>query len=158
MCDRPGPTSNPRGNAPPSLENQLQPFPRGTILRGVLREIVKPPEPEIRDEYDDDTKARIRGEWKDKWVYVVDVKPSVDGHIDWDAPGKLQAFARAPAADEVETEREIVRCHYVLYDFDNQKLVSATVYLCYADAVEDAQGLDNVLIVPLDLEQKETEI
>jgi hypothetical protein len=45
---------------------------------------------------------------------------------------------------------------YVLYDFDSQKLVSATVYLCYTDAAEDAEGLQNVLIMLLALEQKET--
>ena len=60
--------------------------------------------------------------------------------------------------DLIPQQRESVDgSHYVLYDFDSQQLVSATVYPCYADAANDAEGLDNVLIVPLDLKHKEPE-
>jgi oligopeptide transport system substrate-binding protein len=117
LYDRPGVKTNPRGDAQPNMQNQLQPFPQGTILRGVLVEIVKPPEPDIPDSADDETKARMEAQWKEKWVYVVDIKPGRDGHVDWDATGEVKAFARNPAPGEVDFDREIVRCHWVLYDY-----------------------------------------
>jgi oligopeptide transport system substrate-binding protein len=118
LYDRPGVKMEARGGAVPSLENQLQPFPRGTILRGILREIVKPPEPAIPDSYDEDAKGRLEAEWKAKWVYRVDVKPTGNGEVDWDAEGEMQAFAREPTSGEVSIDGEIIPCHYVLYDYE----------------------------------------
>lgn len=42
---------------------------------------------------------------------------------------------------------------YVLYDINSEKLVSAEVYLSYPEAAEDAAGLDDVLILRLDVPQ-----
>lgn len=119
LYDRPGVKMDPRGDAPPNFQNQSQPFPRGTILRGVLRDVVKPPEPDIPESADDDTKARIRSEWMDRWVHLVEIKPASNGgDIDWEAPGELRAFSRDPVPNEAIADHEITRCHQVLYDFE----------------------------------------
>ncbi len=66
----------------------LQPFPRGTMQYGVLQNIIKPPQPEGMDETD----------WKRTWIYQVDVKPELEGAVQWDAAGALGFFSKARAA------------------------------------------------------------
>jgi oligopeptide transport system substrate-binding protein len=119
LYDRPGTKLTPRGDAAPSATNQMQPFPRGTMLRGLLRDVVRPAELVIPEAASDVAKARLEGEWQDKWVHIVEIKPLRDGQVDWEADGELRAFARDPAPDEVDVDLEITKCHYVLFDFDS---------------------------------------
>jgi oligopeptide transport system substrate-binding protein len=64
----------------------LQPFPRGTIVRGTLTSIHKPSEPAIPKGADDDQKSRIQSAWKAQWVYVVETG------------GQSRCFAKDPVA------------------------------------------------------------
>ena len=47
---------------------------------------------------------------------------------------------------------------YVLYDFDAQRLVSNEVYASYPDAAEDAAGLNDVLILELDVPRRRASV
>jgi hypothetical protein len=58
---------------------------------------------------------------------------------------------QSDAADQAESE-------YVLYDFDSDRLLSTEVYARYADAAADAAGLDDVLILRLQLPSKANEV
>ncbi len=95
--------------------NQL--FPRGTMLRGILREILAPHEPMIAAGTSDKEKSRIEALWKRQHVYVVEVKPESNGVVDWDAPGERRAFCSEEKPDRTLFTGEIERCHHVLDDF-----------------------------------------
>tara|TARA_R110002049_G_scaffold4601_5_gene32046 strand:+ start:72741 stop:74678 length:1938 start_codon:yes stop_codon:yes gene_type:complete len=88
-------------------ESSQQNFPRGTILYGTLKEIIKPPEPESDDE----------GVWQEQWVYVVDVADVDDeGNVDWDGATRQQSFA--VSLDSPVAKPDTVRTHGVLVAFD----------------------------------------
>ncbi|MFT7642439.1 MAG: oligopeptide transport system substrate-binding protein [Pirellulaceae bacterium] len=72
-------------------QDSLQPFPRGTIRRGLLTEIVKPPKPETAGLDEEAAKDEL-DLWRKKWSYIVDVKPTKDGKVDWDAKGTTEKF------------------------------------------------------------------
>jgi oligopeptide transport system substrate-binding protein len=78
-------------------ENQL--FPSGTMHAGVLKEIQKPPEPEIDKKISEAERKRIEDDWRDRWTYVVEVyNPAGEpGTIRWDGPAKVQRFSRKPS-------------------------------------------------------------
>ncbi len=93
----------------------LQPFPRGTVLRGILRSIDKPPQPQLAATATDEQRADAEVDWKRQWVYTVEVKPAAPPggeSVAWDAPGQLRVFAKEPAA-----AARIERCLHVLPDF-----------------------------------------
>ena len=76
--------------------NGNQTFPRGSILRGILRQIARPPQPDVMG-LGDDERERKEAEWKKNWVYVIEVKPSgAGGEVHWDAEGELKAFSKNP--------------------------------------------------------------
>jgi oligopeptide transport system substrate-binding protein len=89
----------------------LQPFPRGTMVYGVLRNIVKPPQEKDADEID----------WKRTWVYEVEVKPERAGLIDWDSPGETQWFAKelAPKYNDSDA-RNVKPVRQVLIHFESE--------------------------------------
>lgn len=101
----------------------VQLFPRGSIVRGVLKEIIQPPEPNIPADASKEAKAKARSAWTAKWAFVVDVKSvapaSQDGAnqtVDWDAPGETRVFSKDPSELKVpggKTES----CRHVLLDF-----------------------------------------
>lgn len=100
----------------------LQLFPRGTIVRGVLREIVKPPEPEIPEGANAKKIAQLKGEWRDAWRYVVETDDietanhlSVEAiAIDEEKIDGAVTFARKPGANA----KGVVACKWVLPDFN----------------------------------------
>ena len=53
--------------------------------------------------------------------------------------------------EAVAPETEPAPGGFVLYDFDQRQLISTTVYPDYAAATSDAERLNDVLIVPLDI-------
>jgi oligopeptide transport system substrate-binding protein len=103
----------------------LQPFPRGTVVRGKLVSIHQPPQPENAEGTSDDARSRIEGEWRKKWVYVVD------------SDGKQRLFAKDPAAARDAKESlspalptntsldKLDRCLHVLPDFEKTVGVKA---------------------------------
>lgn len=76
----------------------LQVFPSGTILRGQLVRIDKPPKP---PENSPDAEKKIE-EWKETWVFII--------RID----GKDRKFCKSAA----DASANIEHCSHVLYDFD----------------------------------------
>ncbi len=74
----------------PSVQN----FPRGTMLYGTLREIGKPPKPELPPDANERQINKSEADWQERWVYQVDVaKELPDGSIDWDGNTEIQTFA-----------------------------------------------------------------
>lgn len=96
--------------------SSVQTFPRGTIVRGILKSIVKPPEPKATGE---------RSEWLKSWTYVVEVKPQKDGQVDWEAAGEERAFSRK-SGNAAAGHGKVEPCQIVLLDFATQVAVQAT--------------------------------
>ncbi len=125
LRDRPGPRLRPD-------PDQLQNFPQGTLKHGLLRGIVKPPEPKFAETAAQRERDAARSLWESRWIYLVELKPRQGKTIDWDAPGTVAAFCRGmpsqfprgwdwrgPAAEFGFTSGEPTRCHQVLYDWDS---------------------------------------
>lgn len=73
-------------------------FPRGTVLRGVLRQVGRPPKPDLAG-LDSDAKKDLTAQWREQWMYVVEVKPRREGQVRWNREGDLRAFRKtAPKA------------------------------------------------------------
>ncbi len=91
---------------------ELHPFPRGTMVYGVLAEIIKPPQPKGMDEV----------AWKRSWVYRVDTKPEREGVIDWEAAGATRWFAkqRAPTYDGDFDPQKVEIVRQVLPHFESE--------------------------------------
>ena len=100
----------------PDRRDPLQTFPRGTILRGIVREIKKPPQPAIDESASKEDQSRATGQWKDQWVYVIDVKPRQGDQVDWDAAGETRSFSKEQSP-EIDTSQPVERCLFVLLDF-----------------------------------------
>jgi len=101
-------------------EANIQNFPRGTMLYGTLKEIRKPPEPDIDPEIDDNANADLMGQWQESWVYVVDIaeveEDGPDTSVLWEEVVSTQTFCAnpsSPIADE-----KTARIHNVLVAFD----------------------------------------
>jgi len=108
LWDRPGET--------PTSEANVQHFPRGTMLYGTLREIIKPPQPELAESANEEEKETAQLQWQDQWVYVVDVvAPQSDGTIDWDAEATTRQFA--VSAELTAGDDAIDRTHGVMVAF-----------------------------------------
>jgi oligopeptide transport system substrate-binding protein len=115
-------------------ENPIQLFPRGTIRRGIVRTIHKPPEPKLPESASDDEKSKAAGDWKEKWVYAVEIKPLKDGQPDWDAPGEMVLFSKKLAASQKAAKElqppllnleNVQPCRHVLIDFESSVGVNA---------------------------------
>ena len=109
LWNRPGDSDSEQGD--------LQPFPRGDLVHGVLRRIVKPDEPQPAAGLAEEDQQRLKAEWMERWVYEVETRPeAADGEIDWEATGELrrftQGFQTSQAAEDIE------RVHHVLVAFD----------------------------------------
>ena len=97
-------------------ESSQQNFPRGTMLYGTLRKIIKPNEPVFADDTPDDVRDDAMLDWQSSWVYEIDIaKEGTDGTIQWDADVDTQSFAidiDSPVANETTQ-----RIHGVLVAF-----------------------------------------
>jgi oligopeptide transport system substrate-binding protein len=93
----------------------IQPFPRGTILNGIIVEIVKPSEPHLADNASEEDLSRAKSQWKNSWVYKIDIKPARNGKVDWDAVGEVRAFCKESSV--ALGEQPVERCLHVLIDF-----------------------------------------
>lgn len=104
-------------------ERPLQLFPRGTILRGVLRAIDKPPEPKLPASASEEERGDAEADWKRLWLYTVEIKPGGES-VNWDAPGDVRMFAKDPAAAGAAANRppggtQLEPCLHVLPDFES---------------------------------------
>jgi len=100
----------------------LQPFPRGTMNRGTLKSIHRPPEPVIPEGTDDDRKSRINSDWKRQWVYVVDEAGQTRTYAKDPAAARKAAKLLAPLAPALD---KLDRCLQVLPDFEKTVGVKA---------------------------------
>ena len=89
-------------------------FPRGTIVSGILKAIIKTPEPKFPADTSDEEKEDRLAQWRKRWVFLVDVKQTGEGEIDWEADGKMQRFSKSP---EVAKAGDTTLCHHVLLNF-----------------------------------------
>ena len=90
-------------------EKPEQLFPRGTILKGRLDAVEKPPEPEFEEgtpasEREKSERERKMEKWEEQWVYVVNVE------------GRQRRFCKAEKLPE--GVKDVERCRHVLFDFD----------------------------------------
>ena len=104
-----------------------QTFPQGSLQRGVLRAIIKPPRPELADsiDQDGDSQQDLIAAWEERWTYVVELKPLRNGQVRWDVAGELKAFSKlasAPRPISVDGvgDLPVETCLNVLSDFDSQ--------------------------------------
>ena len=102
-------------------EDNIQNFPRGTMLYGTLTDIRKPPEPKFADDVSEDKKSGVLGDWQSSWVYVVDIS-SVDdqGEVDWDNVIDTQEFCAEPDSKFASKfiDESTQKIHNVLVAFD----------------------------------------
>jgi oligopeptide transport system substrate-binding protein len=116
LWDRPGDSPD---------QGSGQPFPRGSMVYGVVTAIDKEPEPQFPDPLPaaaDDRKETLKqrdkvlADWRERWVYHVrQIEPATDGSIDWEAEGETAKFCvnmASKVADQTTT-----RCHWVLVAF-----------------------------------------
>jgi oligopeptide transport system substrate-binding protein len=101
----------------------LQLFPRGTLLRGTLKEIVKPNPPEIPEGTPQEKKDRIEAEWMERWVYVVEFDHKVTEGDRKQGKPTVRAFARKRS--RLQSGRTVEPCMWVLPDFDKTVGVTA---------------------------------
>ncbi len=96
-----------------------QPFPRARIVRGVLMQIGRPPEPDF-DSLDKVARSKAEVAWKNKWVYVVKIGDSRLAYSK-EPQGHLKRFefetAGGDGAKKAKFTGEIRMCHTVLFDF-----------------------------------------
>jgi oligopeptide transport system substrate-binding protein len=53
--------------------DRFQLYPRGTIVRGTLKQIIKPEAPAGMEKLPEKQRAKVEEDWKATWIYVVDV-------------------------------------------------------------------------------------
>ncbi|MEM9587073.1 MAG: peptide ABC transporter substrate-binding protein [Planctomycetota bacterium] len=106
-----------RNGESPGSEPNIQNFPRGTMVYGTLKQILKPEAPVIPDDASDDVADRINGDWQAEWVYVVDVAEFDDqGNVDWDQVTSTESFCQSVTSSA--TNDDVTQVHHVLVAFD----------------------------------------
>ncbi|MEX0938156.1 MAG: peptide ABC transporter substrate-binding protein [Pirellulales bacterium] len=85
---------------PPHPSGREQLFPRGTILRGTLVSITKPPEPELADGLSEEDRADALAQWKQRWSYEVEID------------GSSRHFSKS----DLDGNQ---RCRHVLFDYNH---------------------------------------
>jgi oligopeptide transport system substrate-binding protein len=104
----------------PLRKDELQLFPRGTVVRGIVKNIVKPAAPKIPAGASGDDKSKLDASWKEQWVYLVDIKPESDGKPTWSSPGKVRAFCKTPDKSQSLHSGRIEKCLHCLINFDTE--------------------------------------
>ena len=106
----------------PTRRDPLQPFPRGTLMLGVVEEIRKGTPPKIPDGTSDEDKERALEKWKDQWVYFV--RLNLIRRSGWDKarhrmrPGDLLAFSKDPERSQAIYPGGTLKALHVLPDFE----------------------------------------
>ncbi len=105
----------------------LQNFPRGTIVRGTLKEILKPEQPEIPEKATKKQKAKILGDWQDSFAYQVEVASvtsaehlpagTLSAGAEAIKPGQTLLFSKVGSANPSGSEPKYQSLH-VLPDFE----------------------------------------
>lgn len=113
----------------------LQPFPRGTMVRGTLKNIQLPPDPAPVPNLAAEERDRIAADRKRLSVYTLEEKArGIDGELapDWDAPGRTLRVSKATRAElravlewKNDDFSDVVTCTHVLLDFDSRVGVRA---------------------------------
>jgi oligopeptide transport system substrate-binding protein len=88
-------------------KKRYQNYPRGSLVRGKLKEILKSPEPQFDKDVSDDDKSKELANWKRTWTYVVAT-----------ADGKELAYSKEPDDALPYQGREPQQCLQVLTDWD----------------------------------------
>ncbi len=112
LWDRPGET--------PTSEANYKQYPRGTVLYGILTDILKPPEPSLEAKAKDQD---AESKWKENWVYSIDVaEVATDGSVDWNGKTTPMQFAcsltPSTLGEKTGVSGTIQRAHYVLVAFE----------------------------------------
>jgi len=92
--------------------DSLQPFPRGTVLRGTLRELRRPPEPVHADGTTEDAKSQAESAWRKQWIFVVEVDGVGEGAV------TRRVFATDTDATDVKSGEQLELVRQVLPDFE----------------------------------------
>ena len=90
-------------------------YPSGDIHYGELLERV-PAKPTIAENATEEEQEAAKSEWLATCLWVVEIKPEVDGEIDWEAEGEIKRF-RLGAAGEEFAEPQVIPCRSVLLSF-----------------------------------------
>ncbi len=101
----------------PDRRDAVQPFPRGTLVRGLATAIHKPPPPQSQPGASDEEHSDAEVQWQKSWIFAVD------------AAGRQRWFAKEPAAARRAIEsmwprpapgvaEKIETCLHVLPDFE----------------------------------------
>ena len=113
-----------------------QQFPRGTIRRGKLLGIARPPQPQHAEDASDEDKGRADANWKERWVFVVEEGSHVVAFSKAESSVGWASFETDWLDDEAQDVAEdAINCLHVLPDFE------ATVGVQAPD--------DNTLVVTL---------
>jgi oligopeptide transport system substrate-binding protein len=101
----------------PDRRDPIQPFPRGTIVRGIATAIHKPPAPQPKPSATDEEKADAEIEWKKTWIFVVDAAGAQRWFAKEPAAARRALALITPSLDPAAAQR-IERCLHVLPDFE----------------------------------------
>lgn len=107
----------------PTRRYPLQAFPRGTILRGTVTKIIKPPPPKIPPSASDEKKEKIQADWKDQWIFFVKLQEVQ--RSGWDRAehpyreGDEIAVSKEPQKAQALYQGDIYRCLHILPDFES---------------------------------------
>jgi oligopeptide transport system substrate-binding protein len=87
--------------------NRYQTYPSGTMVQGVLKEILQAPEPDYPKELSAEAKSDRQADWKKGWTYVVEL-----------ASGELAAYSKSPRAAPRYGDRQPNECLNVMSDWE----------------------------------------
>ncbi|MBW3600212.1 MAG: peptide ABC transporter substrate-binding protein, partial [Planctomycetes bacterium] len=98
----------------------LQPFPRATMAYGVLREIIKPPEPQIAEDAPEEVKEDLLADWKEGWIYRVETNAESGTASDGKGGGRVRFFVKglAPEYDVSLDDKDVEPLRSILPHFE----------------------------------------
>ncbi|MAV38364.1 MAG: peptide-binding protein [Planctomycetaceae bacterium] len=110
--------------AHPSGQEQL--FPRGSILRGILREVRNVADPAENGPAGNAETAATDASTADRPIYVVEIKPQKDGRVLWNQPGQRRVFSSRPGGSATSEGDRVERIRHLLPDFERTVRIRAT--------------------------------
>lgn len=112
----------------PDRPQALQPFPRGTIVRGKLLAIHQPPAPQLPANATDDERGDAEADWKRRWVYAVETAEGGRRCFAKNPSGVTLTALAPPLAESAASpgaEPRLEACLHVLPDFERTVGVQA---------------------------------